>query len=651
MKNRLFLKIGQLAFPLRVFLLGLIFFSSFRFLSLIYNIDALAIVRDNKIALVLQSFWVGLRFDTLVLCYILCIPFIAGSLFYLSGKMNKWILGTLYILSGIGFTFALLVIAADLAFFKYFCKHLNDTIFNWNNAGGFGVKMILQNPQFALAGLAYLGILLFFMRFLRKIYRDQVQTGFARETGLKKALPLSLICIGLLGLGMRGRISNDRPTVAAAYFSDYFFLNQLSLSPVYAFCSSYLDRINPKNDRLHWMHEEEALRLAQEDMGGQAEYAALSPIARLQHTQAAYPGRNVVIVLMESMAAHRMKRYGNTENLTPFLDSLAGISYCFDSTFSSGIHTYNGIYSSLYGHPAMMNKHVMDVSPLPRMDGLSTELRKQGYQTIFFTTHNEDFDNMHQFLTGNDFETMIGEKDYPESEVLSAVGVPDEYMYRYSMPLLNRLQAQGKPFLATFMSGSNHAPYFIPKNTSFTKHSKAADDAVVEFSDWSLRKLMEYAAKQPWYDSTIFVFIADHGVPKWRDRYEAPFTFHHIPFLIYIPGMPQGIVQPQLAVQTDLFPTVMGLVGKDYVNNSFGIDLFKERHKAIVFSSDDMLACMNDSLLYIYHADGRKPGLFKYRNGDDVTDYMPALPKEGAELERCAFSRLQCSQWMVRGKR
>lgn len=651
MKNKLFIKTGQFSFPLRVFLLGLIFFTSFRLLSLLYNIDALAIIHDHKAALILRAFGVGLRFDALVLCYILCLPFASGALLYLSGKLNKYTLALLYLLTGVGFTFSLLVIAADLAFFKYFCKHLNDTIFNWNNAGGFGVKMIFQNPQFCLAILAYIGILLFFMRFLRKIYRDQLQALAASKPSVKIALPVSMACICLLCLGMRGRISNDRPTVDAAYFSDYFFINQLSLSPVYAFCNSYLDRINPKNERLGWISDADALRNAGEDMGGQPEYASISPIARLQQTQAAYPGRNVVVVLMESMAAHRMKRYGNTENLTPFLDSLASISYCFDSTFSSGIHTYNGIYSTLYGHPAMMNKHVMDVKPLPRMDGLSTELRKQGYSTIFFTTHNEYFDNMHDFLTGNDYETMIGEKDYPKSEVLSAVGVPDEYMYRYSIPLLNQLQAKGKPFLAAFMSGSNHAPYFIPKNTAFRKHSKASDDAVVEFSDWSLRKLMEYAAKQSWYDNTIFVFIADHGVPKWRDRYEAPFTFHHIPFLIYIPGMKQGISQQQLAVQTDLFPTIMGLVGKDYVNNTFGIDLLKERHKAIVFSGDDMLYCMNDSLLYICHTDGRKSGLFKYRNGDDVKNYMPQLISEGAALERCAFSRLQCSQWMIRGGR
>lgn len=647
MKNRLFLRTGQLSFPLRVFLLGLVFFSSFRFLSLIYNIDALSIIRDHKLILVLRAFWVGLRFDALVLCYILCIPFTIGILLYLSGKLNKWILGLLYILSGVGFTFSLLVIAADLAFFKYFCKHLNDTIFNWNNAGGFGVKMIFQNPQFCLAGLAYLGILLFFMRFLRAIYRDQVQH-LQASSGFRKVVPVSILCICLLCLGMRGRISNNHPTVSAAYFSDYFFINQLSLSPVYAFCSSYLDRINPQNYRLHWLSEADAIRYAHEDLKGEDAYSSVSPIARLQHTQALYPGRNVVVVLMESMAAHRMKRYGNTENLTPFLDSLAGLSYCFDSAFSSGIHTYNGIYSSLYGHPALMNKHVMDVTPLPKMDGLSTELSRQGYHTIFFTTHNEYFDNMHDFLTGNGYQTMIGEKDYPESEVLSAVGVPDEYMYRYAMPLLTRLQAKGKPFLATFMSGSNHAPYFIPKNTAFKKHSTSADDAVVEFSDWSLRKLMEYASLQPWYDSTIFVFIADHGVPKWRDHYEAPFTFHHIPFLIYVPGMQQGIAQQQLAVQTDLFPTIMGLVGKDYVNNTFGIDLLKERHQAIVFSGDDMLACMNDSLLYIYHADGRQPGLFKYRN-NDLKDYMSALPAQGAQLERSAFSRLQCSQWMIWG--
>ncbi|GAA4449412.1 LTA synthase family protein [Rurimicrobium arvi] len=647
MKNKLFVKAGQFSFPLRVFLLGIAFFTVFRLIALFYNLEGLQTVTDHKGSLLAEAFLVGFRFDALVMCFVMSIPFLTGSLLYLAGKLHRYVLAALYTLTGILFIFCLLVMAADMPFLQYFCKRINDTIFNWNNAGGFGVKMIFENIKFCVFAILYLGVLGVYIRILRGIYKDHVRNLPLSAPSFSTTLPVVLGSIALLSVGMKGRFGNDDKMISKAFFSPYGFVNQLSLNPVYNFCTSYFDRIRPGNERLHWMSDSEAQMIAQADMQGDPQYAALSPVARMQHTQASYPRRNVVLVLMESMAAHRMKRYGNRENLTPFLDSLAGISYCFDSTFSSGIHTYNGIYSTIYGHPALMNKHMMDVTPLPQMDGLSTTLKKQGYQTVFFLTHNEAFDNMHTFLLGNGYDSMIGQKDYPESEVLSAVGVPDEYMYRYSMPLLGQLYANHKPFLATFMSGSNHAPYFVPENIPFRPHSSSSEKAVVEYADWSLRKMMEYASKQPWYDSTIFVFIADHGVSMWNDRYEVPFSLHHIPFMIYVPGEAQGKAIGRLAVQTDLYPTIMGLVGSDYINTTFGIDVMKERHNAIVYSSDDILTCMNDSLLYVYHSNGRKPGLFKYRNNGDLTNYMNLMPDAGKNMETKAFARLQCSQSMV----
>ena len=124
---------------------------------------------------------------------------------------------------------------------------------------------------------------------------------------------------------------------------------------------------------------------------------------------------------------------GFEKGLTPFLDSIAAAAWSFDNIWSAGIHTYNGIYSTLTGHPALMKKHPMEQVHVPRIDGLPVMLRRQGYQTLFFTTHDELFDNMSGFLSANGIDRIIGQKDYPAREVKSTMGVPDEFMFRFAI--------------------------------------------------------------------------------------------------------------------------------------------------------------------------------------------------------------------------
>jgi phosphoglycerol transferase MdoB-like AlkP superfamily enzyme len=293
-----------------------------------------------------------------------------------------------------------------------------------------------------------------------------------------------------------------------------------------------------------------------------------------------------------------------------------------------------------------MKRHAMDMLNIPKMSGFSNELSRLGYQTVFFTTHDELFDNMSGFLSANDFNTIIGQKDYPLSEIKSTLGVPDEYMFRFAIPKLNKLSNYKKPFFAAFMTGSNHGPLVIPENTGFKRRHKEDNDAIVEYADWSLQKFMDYASKQPWYNNTVFVFVADHGSPLWNDMYDAQFTYQHIPFVIYAPNAPFLAISPRkLALQSDVFPTVMSLISPEYINNTFGIDLFQQKHDQVVFSSDDVLCCLNDSLMYIYKEGGIQH-LFKYRDKNKY-DFINDMPNVVQHMANVSFSWLQTSQWMI----
>jgi hypothetical protein len=55
----------------------------------------------------------------------------------------------------------------------------------------------------------------------------------------------------------------------------------------------------------------------------------------------------------------------------------------------------------------------------------------------------------------------------------------------------------------------------------------------------------------------------------------------------------------------DIFPTTMGMVGHSFVNTTFGIDLFSKNRNFVYFSTDDKLAAINDSFVWILQPDGK----------------------------------------------
>ena len=121
--------------------------------------------------------------------------------------------------------------------------------------------------------------------------------------------------------------------------------------------------------------------------------------------------------------------------------------------------------------------------------------------------------------------------------------------------------ASVQPFFATLLSISNHPPYIIPPY--FKPHSKETEEQIVEYADWSLRKFMDEASRQPWYENTIFVFLADHGKLVGSPKSDMPLTYHHIPLIIYEPGQSPRKLEV-LGGQIDVGPTILGMLGISY---------------------------------------------------------------------------------------
>ncbi|MFZ4398430.1 MAG: LTA synthase family protein [Bacteroidales bacterium] len=651
--KRFFLKIPlHIRYIFSVYLIGILFFTLFRFILFFTEIKQLQILPD-KFSLISKAFFMGWRFDTVISGYILFFPFLILSIVSFL-KFNKTsIYNIIHAVLLLLYITAFLICAIDIPFFNYYFSRLTIVVLSWMQNAGFGFKMIFEEMSYLIYFFVFIAVCIGFYILLSIIKRRIIKDVNLSESNNKlwfyfRQFTLSILVLSILFLGIRGRIEKKSPIkVGTAFFSNYAFPNQLGLNPVFTFIQSYIDFKNPENEYLHLMDDKIAIQHVKKYMNFQQ---GNLPFAKGVKGKEQPMNANVVVVIMESMSADKMGHFGNSKNLTPFLDSISKVNYCFENFYSAGIHTFNGIYSTLFSYPALLKQHPMNGTVIPQFTGFSNTLKEVGYQSIYITTHDEQFDNVSGFLHANGFDNIVSQKDYPSKEILSTLGVPDHYMFEYAIPVLNEMHSHQQPFFAAFMTASDHGPYIIPEGIDFKPRHKAIHEGIVEYADWSIRHFLTLASKQIWFNNTIFVFLADHGAVVGSNVYDMPVSYNHIPLIIYAPKLLKSAqtIKNQ-GGQIDVFPTIMGLLGFPYINNTSGIDLLNESRPFMYFSADDKIGCTNDTFFYVYRTNG-KESLYKYKK-QDTEDYILQNKTLADSMRTYSFSMLQASQWMIINKK
>ena len=110
------------------------------------------------------------------------------------------------------------------------------------------------------------------------------------------------------------------------------------------------------------------------------------------------------------------------------------------------------------------------------------------------------------------------------------------------------------------------------------------------------------------------------------------------------------MMNPSVGGQIDVYPTVMGILNRTYLNNTMGVDLLKEGRKYIAFSADDKLGCLNDQYFWYYNYAAENEYLLHYRD-KDPNQYLNKFPQLADTLKNYAQSLLQSTQWLIESKR
>jgi phosphoglycerol transferase MdoB-like AlkP superfamily enzyme len=253
-------------------------------------------------------------------------------------------------------------------------------------------------------------------------------------------------------------------------------------------------------------------------------------------------------------------------------------------------------------------------------DGIGNLLNQKGYETYFYTTHDPHFDNMSGFFKLNKFQHFISQNDFDDSQVEGTLGVPDHVLFDKLIETTNHRKSD-KPFLSVLMTASDHGPWYIPTNIPFRPNGETPQENCTLYADWSIGRFIEQAKKLPWYSNTVFIFLADHGLSLGH-TYEMPLSYNHVPCIIHQPKLFKADTIESPCYQPDIPATIMGIIGEDYQNNTFGINILKEKHSFVVFSADDKIGCVDDKGFYYSKTlSNNQSYLRKYKNLDPINYY------------------------------
>ncbi len=323
-------------------------------------------------------------------------------------------------------------------------------------------------------------------------------------------------------------------------------------------------------------------------------------LSRKIESDSAEVHKNVVLITIESYSADFMNHYGNKEQLTPFLDSLANKSLLFDNLYAVGNRTVRGLEAVTLCLPPTAGESVIKRKDNKNKFSTASVFKKKGYQVKFLYGGDAYFDNMEDFFSGSGYDIVDKKSFTPKEITFSNVwGVCDEDMAKKAIQVMSAEAKTGKPFFNHWMTVSNHRPFTYPDGRIDIPGNTKSREGGVKYTDFALRQFFKMAQKQSWYKNTVFVILADHCASS-AGKTELPLDKYRIPALIFSPTNLKAQNCNKLMSQIDLMPTLFGLLNFDYTSKFFGQDVLKSSYKQRAFiATYQNLGLIKDNILTI----------------------------------------------------
>ena len=361
---------------------------------------------------------------------------------------------------------------------------------------------------------------------------------------------------------------------------------------------------------------------------------------------------NVVVFLMESFSMeytgffNKDKDGGNYQGYTPFLDSLLSKSYSFEYGFANGMRSVDCMPASFAGIPRYLDPFCYFIYSNNALQGLPAMLSQEGYTTAFFHGAPNTTLGFKSFTNSIGFETYYGMDEYDNDKDFDGTwAIFDEPYLKYFAKESDRIANEGQPFFLTVFTASSHEPFTIPDEHkgTFTRGDIPMHKSI-SYADYSIQQYFEMVKDKPWFNNTLFVFTADHCGVSYREDYNNEMGRFLIPIFFYTPGgqLPVMCDTKRLIQQTDITPTLLGLLNYQKPFFSFGKDVFdnSENYVNYVFNDRNGNSMYYLDDLMIEYSGNQLIGIYEYKkdfslknNLLDKKDQYPQLPFMQQQME------------------
>ena len=283
---------------------------------------------------------------------------------------------------------------------------------------------------------------------------------------------------------------------------------------------------------------------------------------------------NFILVLMESQRGFNTG-YMNPQiqpSPTPFMDSLAAHSHVWMRMHTSGVPTTGGVLSTHIGiphHSRLAQATDLAHVTLPSFVSVLTE---NGYSTHYMSAADPAWDNLGVWMS----------KWYTQQHYNREREDDSTFMDNAIEYVRDTLAKQGKPFLATLMTRSNHYPFNFAAGMTDEEKNRPLQERInvtMGYADRQLARFIRAVENEEWYKNTYVIVMADHGFPLGENGVSTMngggfSNVSWIPFMIHGEGL-DATRDTTTAAQIDIAPTVLELAGFAVPNIFMGHNLLR----------------------------------------------------------------------------
>ncbi|CAK0742172.1 lipoteichoic acid synthase [Gammaproteobacteria bacterium] len=591
---------------------------------------------DSPFYQVITAFLLGVISDLSFLSYFFIPVVLYLTLMPRRVYQNPWHKWLVYLVLFINIYLLLFIVASEWFFWNEFGVRFNFIAVDYLVYTNEVVRNIVESYPlptilsaiFIIAGLLFWGFLEFF-----PIHCDTDENFLSR---LKIAGYFSLLpTISFLAMGQ-----------GFHEFCGNKYLNELAANGPYqffaAFRSSELDyrkfyKLGDDN-QLSTLIKHEVSR-----QGDIANNVGLYDIKRTIKKSGVEKPLNLILITVESLSAEYLGTFGNTENISPFMDQLFRQGLLFTNFYATGTRTIRGLEALILSYPPTPGHSIVKRPDNQRLFNLGHVFNQHGYDIVFLYGGNGYFDNMNAFYAGNGFRT-IDRSDLTNEEITfsNAWGVSDDVMLHRVIREAEIDYAKRQPFFFHIMTTSNHRPYTYPDGKIDIPSGKGGRNGGVKFTDYAINEFIKTAQQQPWFDDTLFVIVADHCGGS-AGKVELPIDRYHIPFFIYAPKHIHPGINNTLSSQIDVAPTILSLLNFSYDSWFFGRDILAMQNQ------DGRALIANYQKLGLFKAE-KLAYLSIQRQVDVVLDplgkHLAASPATEAELVTETMAYYQAADYI-----